>query len=188
MKKQKIQFLVLLLLLIIAAVGYFFIKNMDFPDDTEETTLEVEITNVDTSKITELNYTGETGELDFVKENDTWVAASDKTLAINQSSVTSLLDSIASLSTEDVIETPDELSVYGLEDSTTKITATLSDGTSVILTVGDNLSIKDEYYVQLGGDSKVYLVKSSVITAFSKPLSDFVEQSTEDTTAETATE
>lgn len=188
MKRQKIQFLVLLLLLVICAAGYFFIKNMDFPDDTEETTIEVEVTKVDTNKITELKYTSETGDLDFIKENDKWVEAHDKTIAMNQSSITSLLDSISNLSTEDVIDEPEELSVYGSDDSTSNITAILSDGTSVVLTIGDNLTIKDEYYVQLAGDAKVYLIKSNVITAFNKPISDFAEQSTEDTTAETVTQ
>ena len=121
------------------------------------------------------------------EEEGTWYNAEDRSASIQQSMVENLLTYITHITSETAIEEPVDLSQYGLDEPSMTITATLENGTSVILHIGESNSITGDYYLQVSGDDTVYTVSSSLVSTFEKTPEDFVEEETE-TEAETEAE
>ena len=86
-----------------------------------------------------------------------------------------------------VVEAPEDLSQYGLEEPFRTITAVLSDGTQVVIYAGNKSDLLSEYYIKVEGDDNVYLVSSNIVTDFDKDPEDFIDETeTETATEETA--
>ena len=166
MKKQKIQILILLVLCIVCVGGYFIIRNHTF--ETEEETVSVDVTNFNKDDVTELILSGD-HEVHLVKTDDIWTENS--------------------LPDETVVEAPEDLSQYGLEEPFRTITAVLSDGTQVVIYAGNKSDLLSEYYIKVEGDDNVYLVSSNIVTDFDKDPEDFIDETeTETETADSADE
>ena len=172
MKKQKIQILILLVLCIVCVGGYFIIRNHTF--ETEEETVSVDVTNFNKDDVTELILSGD-HEVHLVKTDDAWTESSLPDETIKEST------------TETVVEAPEDLSQYGLEEPFRTITAVLSDGTQVVIYAGNKSDLLSEYYIKVEGDDNVYLVSSNIVTDFDKDPEDFIDETeTETATEETA--
>lgn len=181
MKKQKIQILILLVLCIVCVGGYFIIRNHTF--ETEEETVSVDVTNFNKDDVTELILSGD-HEVHLVKSDDVWTENSLPDETIKESTVNTLLNEIANITTtETVVEAPEDLSQYGLEEPFRTITAVLSDGTQVVIYAGNKSDLLSEYYIKVEGDDNVYLVSSNIVTDFDKDPEDFIDE----TETETAT-
>ena len=187
MKKQKIQILILLVLCIVCVGGYFIIRNHTF--ETEEETVSVDVTNFNKDDVTELILSGD-HEVHLVKTDDIWTENSLPDETIKESTVNTLLNEIANITTtETVVEAPEDLSQYGLEEPFRTITAVLSDGTQVVIYAGNKSDLLSEYYIKVEGDDNVYLVSSNIVTDFDKDPEDFIDETeTETETADSADE
>lgn len=185
MKKQKIQILILLVLCIVCVGGYFIIRNHTF--ETEEETVSVDVTSFNKDDVTELILSGD-HEVHLVKTDDIWTESSLPDETIKESTVNTLLNEIANITTtETVVEAPEDLSQYGLEEPFRTITAVLSDGTQVVIYAGNKSDLLSEYYIKVEGDDNVYLVSSNIVTDFDKDPEDFIDETeTETATDETA--
>ena len=186
MKKQKLHFGILLVVCMLCAAAWFLVRYLDLPESEEEEAVEVTVTDFNAEDVTALSTGGEY-PLNFVKEDGTWYNAEDRSASIQQSMVENLLTYITHITSETAIEEPDDLSQYGLDEPSMTITATLENGTSVILHIGESNSITGDYYLQVSGDDTVYTVSSSLVSTFEKTPEDFVEEETE-TEAETEAE
>ena len=100
------------------------------------------------------------------------------------------MNEIANITTtETVVEAPEDLSQYGLEEPFRTITAVLSDGTQVVIYAGNKSDLLSEYYIKVEGDDNVYLVSSNIVTDFDKDPEDFIDETeTETETADSADE
>lgn len=184
MKKQKLQFILLAAVCLICIGGYFIIKNMEFAE--EETTVETVVTDFSKDDVTELTVTGD-HELHFVREDDVWTETSLPDETIRESSVNYLISEINHITTtETVVESPEELSQYGLEEPLRTITAVLSDGSSVTIYVGKESSLLSKHYIQVEGDPNVYLAASYIVNAFEEDAEYFVEEEETETGTEEA--
>ena len=162
MKKQKVQVIVLAVLCLICAGGYFWIRSRDF--ETEEVIPETVVTDFEPGDVTELIVTGDN----------------------EQDSVNMLLSQISSITTQEtVVESPEDLAQYGLEEPFRTIEAKFADGTSVTILAGSESPLLSKYYIQVQDDPNVYLISSYIVTDFDKTAEEFVE---EETTEEEETE
>lgn len=186
MKKQKMQLIILVVLCVLCIGGYFLIRNAEFKTgEVTDTTETVYITDFAEEDAVEVLVEGE-NPLHFVKENDTWYFADDKETPVDQDSVNAILQNVDNISTtEEIIESPEDLSAYGLETPHNTATITLSDGATVIIKCGDKNDLVSKSYVQIDGDTNVYLVYSYVATGFEKTAEEFVY--VEETETETET-
>lgn len=184
MKKQKMQFLILLAVCLVCIGGYFLIKNKKFEKTEEETA--VTVTDFNKDDVVNLDLTGD-HEFHFVKEDDTWTETSMEGVSIDQAKVNSLVSLISDITTEEtVVESPSDLAQYGLDEPYRTISATLSDGTTVTIYVGTESNLLTKYYVQVEGSDDVYLIDPYIISSYNTPLEEIAEQETE--TAETETD
>lgn len=189
MKKQKIQMCILLAVCVLCVGGYFAISRHEF--EIKEELSEVLVTDFNKDDVTGLTVSGDY-ELKLVKGDDgVWREESIPEKAIKQESVNMLLSEIDNITTsETVIEAPEDLSQYGLDEPFRTITAELSDGTSVTLCAGAKSDLLSKYYVKTESGESVYMVDSYIVEDFAKMPEELVEEETtgtEDTGEETET-
>lgn len=189
MKKQKIQMCILLAVCGLCVGGYFAISRHEF--EIKEELSEVSVTDFNKDDVTGLTVSGDY-ELKLVKGDDgVWREESIPEKAIKQESVNMLLSEIDNITTsETVIEAPEDLSQYGLDEPFRTITAELSDGTSVTLCAGAKSDLLSKYYVKTESGESVYMVDSYIVEDFAKMPEELVEEETtgtEDTGEETET-
>lgn len=189
MKKQKIQMCILLAVCGLCVGGYFAISRHEF--EIKEELSEVSVTDFNKDDVTGLTVSGDY-ELKLVKGDDgVWREESIPEKAIKQESVNMLLSEIDNITTsETVIEAPEDLSQYGLDEPFRTITAELSDGTSVTLCAGAKSDLLSKYYVKTKSGESVYMVDSYIVEDFAKMPEELVEEETtgtEDTGEETET-
>lgn len=191
MKKQKIQMCILLAVCGLCVGGYFAISRHEF--EIKEELSEVLVTDFNKDDVTGLTVSGDY-ELKLVKGDDgVWKEESIPEKAIKQESVNMLLSEIDNITTsETVIEAPEDLSQYGLDEPFRTITAELSDGTSVTICAGAKSDLLSKYYVKTESGESVYMVDSYIVEDFAKTPEELVEEETTETPAaaeaETGTE
>ena len=84
MKKQKIQLIIILVLLLIFAGSYLGLKQYNKVQDKKDATDTYTALTLDKSAITEMKIAMASGETDLVKKADTWVLSSDEAQKIDQ--------------------------------------------------------------------------------------------------------
>ncbi len=185
MKKQKIQMLVLLgvLLLLCGAllgVKKYNQKQAEKPEETDE----VVVIDVSTDDIIRFSYDYEGETYSYEKEDDTWYYAPDHSLKLLQYRTGNLMSGVAPLKTEQVIENVTDLEQYGLKEPKQTITYETTTE-SYILYVGSQNSVTGGYYVCMPSQSTVYMVDASAINKLTVTAEDLID-TTEDTTEESA--
>lgn len=186
MRKKNIQLIVLAVICIACIGGYFLLKNMDFSQ--EEETTETVVTDFSKDDVKELTVSGDY-DLHFVKEEDIWTETSIPEETIRESSINYLLTLIDNITTtETVVEAPEDLSAYGLEEPVRTIRAVLNDDTAITIYAGSESSLLSKHYIQVEGDPNVYLVSSYIVTEFEKEPSYFIEEEETETADEDLTE
>ena len=185
MKKQKIQMLVLLAILVVLAAGFLGIRQYN-QMQSEEPQEETGITVVDIAveDIVRFSYDYEDVTYTFEKEEDTWYAAEDHSLNLVQTSVNSMITDVGPLVAEQVIENVTDMSQYGLAQPSRTISfETASE--SYIFYVGDFNDVSSVYYLCRPSETTVYVVPALTVNRFNRTLEELVE---EEESTETATE
>lgn len=186
MKKKRVQFIVLAIVCILCIGGYFVLKNTDFAQEEEIT--ETVVTDFSRDDVKELTVTGD-HDLHFVKEYDAWTETSIPGETLKESSINYLLTLIDNITTtETVVESPDDLSAYGLQEPVRTIQAVLNDDTVITIHAGGESSLLSKYYIQVEGDPNVYLVSSYIVTEFEKEPDYFIEEEETETASAEETE
>lgn len=176
MKKQRKQMVLLLILLVALVAGFFGLKQYNkLQSEAPEEETDVTIVDMDTDEIIKFSYDYEDETYSFVKEEDIWYYADDKSLTLNQTSITPKVAKVSPLTAEHVIEDVTDMTQYGL-DEPSKILQFETATESVILYVGDYNSVSKVYYVCKPSETTVYTVAASNVTVFNYSLEDLIEE------------
>ena len=173
-------------------------ETLDESDDSTQTDSDSEDSSADSSssaldeeedEVT-YEYSSEV-TYDLLLEDGTWYLAQDKSLSIDQDTVETLLANLESVTSNKEIADVTDFDQYGLEHPAYTIDVTTSDGTTTSIYLGDYNSVSSLYYVRIGDSSNVYLITSTLKTAFNVDASSFetVDSSDEsdDASSETST-
>ena len=184
MKKQKIQFIVILIVLAVLVAATFgmkwYNKNKEEKKTAEEEASTIYISKTDPDTITAFSYEIDQVTYSFTKNGDTWTYDGDPSVDIDEDKVNTMLETFSSLTATDEIES-DNLAEFGLDQPTDLISYTTADG-SVPIYVGNQNEMLGSYYVMTGEDGKVYLTTTSLADVFSKTVEDLTaEEDTEST-------
>ena len=183
MKKQKIQFIVLALLLVLCAGGYFILKNTDL--EKEEVSNTVAVTKIEKESVTGLSVSGEFS-YSFVKDGEEWIEESIPGEDIKETAVDTLLTTLCALNTDEkIITAPDDLSEYGLDAPVFTVTIKHEDQETVIL-IGNENEILSKYFASVQGSDQVYLISAYSVSSLRKDIETFIEEPEAET--ETASE
>ena len=165
-KKQAIGILVTLLVLVAAFVGLkFYNKNANEKTQQEEEDAKIYVTSAEVQEITSFSWLQEGQTLTMTKDGDAWSCKEHPEYVIDADKVETLLQNISPLEAQQIVEEPDTDEVYGFEPPTNVITYTAGDDT-VTLTIGMENEITGGYYLKSSMDETLYLVDSSLVSAF----------------------
>lgn len=187
MKRQKKQFIALLIVLILCVAAYGLVmlynkKNEEAKTDSEEAA-KISLTDFDTEDVTAFSYVQDGVTLSFTKDGEEWKYDADQSVDLKESAVESLLSSAASLTATEKVEDAGTVSDYGLDEPSNTITITTKAGTTTLY-IGSCNDMLNQYYVAREGDENIYLVDSTTATIFNKSIESLTETDTEDTSAE----
>ncbi|MCR5100116.1 MAG: DUF4340 domain-containing protein [Butyrivibrio sp.] len=187
MKKQKIQLIVVLVLMLVFICGYFGLKKYNSVIEAKEAEAEYQVLTLNEENISEIKSDNESGTFHLIKSDDTWTFAEDTENNVDQDSVSTLLENVLSVESDQAIFDVEDMSIYGLDEPVETITLVTSDGTYTIK-IGDFNNTNSLYYMQLGDDATVYTVTSTIYTAFKKTDEDFIAEEEEEAATEASSE
>jgi len=102
-----------------------------------------------------------------------WQILQPKPLGADQDSVTSLVSSLSSLTSDRVIdEKPSDFSTYGLTSPSEQITITRKDGKVQNLLIGDDTPTGSDAYAKVDNDPRVFTIATYVKTGLDKTSKD----------------
>ena len=112
------------------------------------------------SDLTVLSLINGQEELSFTKAEDVWQYDGDDAFPADQEAVEDLAEQIGSLAAIRVIDDPEDLSAYGLDEPALQATVTAGDETAVTLLLGD---VSDSYcYAKRTDSDTVYTVSTDL--------------------------
>lgn len=177
-KKQAIGILVTLLVLVAAFVGLkFYNKNANEKTQQEEEDAKIYVTSAEVQEITSFSWLQEGQTLTLTKDGDAWSCKEHPEYVIDADKVETLLQNISPLEAQQIVEDPDTDEAYGFEPPTNVITYTAGDDT-VTLTIGMENEITGGYYLKSSADEILYLVDSSLVSAFNIDASELEKEET----------
>ena len=185
MKKKQRQMSGMLLALVVLAAAFLGIrqynKNASSTASTTEDTQET-VLDVNSDDITSFSYVYDGETYSFEKEDDTWYYTDDHSLNLKQERIKAMIQKVAPLKVNQVIENVTDMSQYGLTNPERTIQYETADR-SVIINVGDLNSMTSQYYIAFPSEMTVYAVNTNVVTGFNYTLDDLVGETTEETAA-----
>ena len=112
------------------------------------------------SGLTRLSLTNDAGALSFTKTGGSWQYDGDETFPADQDGVEELAEQVGVLAAVRVIDDPEDLSAYGLDQPALQAEVAGEDGESVTLLLGD---VTDSYcYAKRADADTVYTVSTSL--------------------------
>lgn len=181
-KKQWIILVVALVAIVAASAGLKgYQKKQDQKAAQQEEDEKVYALQFASDDVTGISYeySGET--LEFTKTDDTWSCSTDPTAQIDADKMKTMISSLGSMTADSTVESPEDVSEYGIDQPTQQVTLNFSDGSEKTLTFGMENEIVGGIYVQVSGDDNVYLVGSSYVnTTLNKGVDDLKVDDTDD--------
>lgn len=170
MKRQK-RLTVLLGILVICIAAAILLSRMNFEEKMTGT--QTAIVDVDSSEITRLAWNYD-GEVAFIYEDDEWKYESDDKMPVNQELLSEIAENLSDLISDKIVEEPQALSVYGLDNPAYTLTVETEDA-SYDISIGNESFSDGEVYIS-NGDGYVYLTDSELVDHISYSLYDLVQE------------
>ncbi|HHV11225.1 MAG TPA: DUF4340 domain-containing protein [Clostridiales bacterium] len=164
-RKNAITLVVLLLALGVLVCLYFWYDSYQKHKESAkpDTDQAVDLATVDTEQVDSLHYVRNDADLTFILKEGVWVDKDNTARPINQEHVTSMLNAVKTLKADRVImESPDNLSDYGLEQPQAVLTVTMKDKSTVSVKLGNKVVDSSGYYGLVNEDSTVYLLQAAL--------------------------
>ncbi len=182
-KKQKINLILLAVVLVCIIAGYFVLKNYNASKDEDSYT----VAEIALEDISALDVTNSTGSFSLVKEGDALKVSADPTADTDTSVIDSMVEDLAAITANRAITDVTDFAQYGLDEPTTVITVTLTDGTQKTISLGSYSGSASRYYCRIDEETTVYMVSTNYHSHFEKTDEDLIVEAedTEEDTEET---
>lgn len=189
MKKQRKQLIIMLVFLCFLVIAYFALGsyNDSQAEKEEEQSKTIVVTDWKEEDVRAFSYNYEEESNSFTKSGDTWNYDADASFDVEESLVEAMLSDACYLIAQDYFDAYESLDNYGLDAPQKTICLTFSDGSVKKLMLGDYNDMVGYYYLMIEGDSKLYLVDSTLLDAFEVSYVDleYVPEETETVSEET---
>ena len=162
----------LMLAALAALIVIFVLVRAISPDETTEEE-RTSVFSLNADETTKLSWTYEEETISFVYEDNHWQYSGDEAFPLEENYISSMLSALSDVTASRVIESPEDLEQYGLDEPACEINVTAEQETTIL--IGDESSMGGSRYLSVG-DGNVYLVDSSLLDTFSYSLYDIVEK------------
>lgn len=187
-KNQIKQFVVTIIILATCVVGYIGVdyysreQKQNAEEESakkakENTVVIYERESVD--NITGIAYVVDENTIMLLKdESGNWIYSEDTSVNLAEDTIESaMLTNLIYVSSDEVIEKPEDVKQYGFDNPTNTIVISNSDGTTSTFIIGaQNEFDTSKYYMMLEGDDNVYVIDSVIPNAFSKTVDELLEE------------
>lgn len=182
-KKQWIILVIALVAIVAASAGLKgYQKKQDQKAAQKEEDEKVYALQFTSDDVTGISYEHDGNLLSFTKDGDDWKCSTDETATIDADKMKTMLSSLGSMTADSTVESPEDTSEYGIDQPTQQVILNFSDGSEKTVTFGSTNEIVGGIYVQVSGDTNVYLVGSSYVnTTLNKGVDDLKADETDDT-------
>lgn len=128
----------------------------------------------DASACTGLSYHNGSATLTFsLDEDGNWFWADTPSFPLDDRVVREIVDTLSSLSFQQVLSAAEGKESYGLDNPSATLTATTADGSTQTLTFGKTTTDGDSYYMMMNGiESTVYIVADTLVKQMQLPIYD----------------
>lgn len=170
MKRSK-RLLLLLAALAVVSLGTLGLLHTEEKKEQIKVSGEI-ILELDSDSVQALSWKNETEALAFHREEG-WVYDGDAAFPVSEERMEELLELFRQFGVSFIIESPEEVGQYGLDDPV----CTISIGTgeqSWEMNLGDYSAMDSERYISIG-DGNVYLAKVDPLDSFDITLKDMID-------------
>ena len=174
---KKIRTLIIfaaVLALLIA--GYAVVTLLQKQDDApEEEAPALVATEMEESSISAIDYSYAGSNVSLQKSGSGWVWTENEALPLKQDLIEKMVSTIVSVpAVREVAPVADGLSEFGFDEPSVSVDVTSSDGKTFTYSIGDLNPVTMNYYFYRSDGESVWLVESSVLTAFTKTFDDLI--------------
>ncbi|MGN0772524.1 MAG: DUF4340 domain-containing protein [Candidatus Ventricola sp.] len=120
--------------------------------------------------VSSLTWTKDGEEYAFSLGESVWTKDGDASFPVNQSALQNLAKKIAGLTADRELTDVTRPEDYGLAAPAFSVTVRDEDGSETVYAMGDQTPFEDGYYLSVSGSGSVYVIASSLATAFDKTL------------------
>lgn len=169
--KRANRLLILLGVCVVVFGAFFAVSRMEKHMEAIRTSGQT-VLSIDGDTVDSLSWESENGAFSFRREEN-WVYESDEAFPVSTDAMNARIEPFRNLIAAFVIDQPEKLSDYGLEEPQCTITLTAGDETYTIR-MGTTSAIDQHRYFSLG-DGKVYLAQEDFRELFDATLPDLIQ-------------
>ncbi|MBE5962471.1 MAG: DUF4340 domain-containing protein [Lachnospiraceae bacterium] len=178
-KKNLISLVSLLVVLMLLIVGYALVADRNKKQEEKEAAKEDTsyiLSNQEEDAFSNISVTSGDTAFELVYEGDTWYLSGDDEFPLDQTKAGAMADGLESLSSNQlVIESPEDLSEYGLKDPLITVVGTTTYGDTITIAFGDELAAGNGYYSMVNGEAKVYVLTSTIRDKYDMSMTDLLK-------------
>ncbi|SDB07337.1 DUF4340 domain-containing protein [Eubacterium oxidoreducens] len=179
MERQKKSMFILLIVIAACIAMYFILTRVNAAlEEADEEDTQYAL-SIDSADVTGFSYIYGDETYTFTLADEEWTCDQMEGEDLDEDSVMAVAQELCAIETEQVIEAPDDLEQYGLENPSNTFTVTYGDETVTIL-IGDYNDTTGYYYIKNADADDVYVVDSSVITSIETDPSGLVAEEEEE--------
>ena len=131
MKKQKIQMILILVVLVLCIGAYFLVSHMAKQEEQKEKDSETEgqttIAKIDADKVDAFSYEVDGKTYSYTKDGNDWKYDDDNSLKLDSSSINTILEKLNGVIALETLDSYDSLSDYGFDKPQNTITVTVGE-------------------------------------------------------------
>ena len=128
-------------------------------------------------EFTSLRYSNGAATLSFVQDaNGAWIWADDGAFPLDDTTITTILDTLSAMTPQQTLTAPESLEEYGLDDPDVSLTAGTADGKTFTVAFGKTTTDGKSYYTMLNDDtSTIYIFSGELRRLLDAPIYDMME-------------
>jgi hypothetical protein len=168
-RKKNLITLISLLVVLVLLLGFYiwylnkdkFSKSHIDYDNSLARDSSLVIATMDPELINKFHFRNENADMTFIREGDSWILESDKERPIKQNYVQNMMNLLDEIKSDRIVnEESEDLGQYGLSSPYAYIEASQSDGKTIALSIGNEVTGGKGYYAKLEGNDAVFIVIS----------------------------
>lgn len=176
--KKNIKYIIIFCVIAVILAGLLIVLKLTAPEeepesDTENAVQTSLVYDKNPHDISKLEISNEHGSYEVVRagegDNAVWTIVELANLPMSSANMGNLLENAASVTAQQtVVESAEDLSIYGLAEPLSTVTATFSDSGSTVkkLLIGNLTPNGNMHYAMVEGDTKVYTILNSKVNCF----------------------
>jgi len=172
MMKRNKKLLILVIILAVAIAACVAVKKLAPTENGDAS--EVSFSEIKQEDVTAIEWKNSDGINKFIKNSEGWVLEEDEAFPANAVILDSMENSVVSAKSTRAL-TDVNASEYGIGENSDTVAVYKKDGTVVKMIFGDINDITNEYYMQVEGDSNVYMIAAGVKDTFDRKREDLIK-------------